>query len=103
MSRRAASIEPEDGECTPSPSAVQQAQNAAKYHATAPPPVMQALPPPPPAAPARSDGRYQVKVCVFFFLAATYLLLVGRLDQRQLFHLASSMNHDFSACGVFCC
>ena len=67
MSRRAASIEPEDGECTPSPSAVQQAHNVARHHAMAPPSVMQTLPPPPPAAPIYSDSKYQVKVCVSLF------------------------------------
>lgn len=70
MSRRAASIEPEDGECTPSPNAVQQAQNAARQHAMAPPPVMQALPPPPPAAITRPDNRHQVKVLAPSLLAS---------------------------------
>lgn len=73
MSRRAASIEPEDGECTPSPSAVQQAQNAARHHAVAhPPPVMQALPPPPPAATIRPDVRYQVKVLCYLHSVVIY-------------------------------
>ena len=86
MSRRAASIEPEDGECTPSPSAVQQAQNAARHHAVAhPPPVMQALPPPPPAATIRPDVRYQVKVLCYLHSAIIY-----QFFHMPLSHLASS-------------
>ncbi|KAL0049869.1 hypothetical protein WJX82_011387 [Trebouxia sp. C0006] len=60
MSRRAASIEPEDGECTPSPSAMQQAKTAAKHSHQLSAPVEQALPPPPPAA-LRPAGRSQTK------------------------------------------
>lgn len=64
MSRRAASIEPEDGECTPSPNAVLEAQDAVRHHAIAHPPAMQALPPPPPPPTinVRPDHTYQVKV-----------------------------------------
>ena len=61
MSRRAASIEPEDGECTPSPSAMQQAKTAAKHSHQLSAPVEQALPPPPPAI-LRPAGRSQTKV-----------------------------------------
>ncbi len=61
MSRRAASIEPEDGECTPSPSAMQQAKTAAKHSHQLSAPVVQALPPPPPAS-LRPAGRGQIKV-----------------------------------------
>ncbi len=61
MSRRAASIEPEDGECTPSPSALQQAKTAAKHSHQLSAPVEQALPPPPPAT-LRPAGRSQTKV-----------------------------------------
>ncbi|KAL0022031.1 hypothetical protein WJX77_007887 [Trebouxia sp. C0004] len=60
MSRRAASIEPEDGECTPSPSAMQQAKTAAKHGHQLSVPVEQALPPPPPAN-LRPAGRTQTK------------------------------------------
>ncbi|KAL3144941.1 hypothetical protein ABBQ32_003447 [Trebouxia sp. C0010 RCD-2024] len=62
MSRRAASIEPEDGECTPSPSAVEELQNAARQQVGAHPPVMQALPPPPPTVSIRFERTFQVKV-----------------------------------------
>ena len=61
MSRRAASIEPEDGECTPSPSALQQAKTVAKHSHQLSAPVEQALPPPPPAT-LRPAGRSQTKV-----------------------------------------
>ncbi|DBB13230.1 TPA: hypothetical protein ACH3X3_004976 [Trebouxia sp. C0006] len=47
LSRSAASIEPEDGECTPSPSALQQAKTAAKRSHQLSAPIVQALPPPP--------------------------------------------------------
>ncbi|KAL0024777.1 hypothetical protein WJX79_006104 [Trebouxia sp. C0005] len=60
MSRRAASIEPEDGECTPSPSAMQQAKTAAKHGHQLSAPVEQALLPPPPAN-LRFAGRSQTK------------------------------------------
>ncbi len=61
MSRRAASIEPEDGECTPSPSAMQQAKTTAKHGNQLSAPAEQALPPPPPAN-LRPAGRSQTKV-----------------------------------------
>lgn len=102
MSRRAASIEPEDGECTPSPNAVQQPQNAARHHAMAPPPVMQALPPPPPAAPTRSDTRYQIKVCVSSF--GSYLgPPCWKAFKMPLLHLACFTNLVFATFCAFCC
>ena len=80
MSRRAASIEPEDGECTPSPSAVQQAPHAARHHAMPPPSVMQTLPPPPP------DSRFQVKVHVSWF--GSYVPPCRVAFHMPLLHLA---------------
>ena len=61
MSRRAASIEPEDGECTPSPSAMQQAEITAKHSHQLSAPVVQALPPPPSTS-LRSAGHGHITV-----------------------------------------
>ena len=102
MSRRAASIEPEDGECTPSPSAVQQAQNAARHQAVAPPPVMQALPPPPPAAPIRSDSKYQAKVRISSF--GSYVASPWcNAFHVPLLHLACFAKLVLATCRAFCC
>ena len=103
MSRRAASIEPEDGECTPSPSAMQQAKTAAKHGHQLSAPVEQALPPPPPAS-FRPAGHSQTKVdqkhcrdmpsCATCDAAAPVLDPVFSRVER---HFASACRHQVSA------